>query len=195
MTDFTRNLNDSEITEVLTNATKVIQYEDKDFVSIIQSLGQISENDKGAPTLSGLEITGRKEESIPNTFDSISESHGEDLSDGSRVSDEGGRREIFPMKLYRLLEKSDVCGYSSIISWLSHGHAFKIHDEDLFQKYVLNKYYTSKLESFKRQLYNYGFKKVGKQFSDAGAYYHYQFVSGQFVMCCDMKRCDKKRVV
>jgi len=46
----------------------------------------------------------------------------------------GRNQETFPTKLFKVLQHSDAGGYSSIISWLPHGRAFKIHNIDLLKK-------------------------------------------------------------
>ena len=92
--------------------------------------------------------------------------------------------EKFPVKIYKLLETSHIGGYSSIISWLPHGCAFKIYNEELFEKYVLKKYFLQcNVDLFKRQLYLYGFEKIGKRFVDSGAYYHENFLRGHLSLC------------
>ena len=42
----------------------------------------------------------------------------------------------FPNKLHQLLERSVADGYSSIISWVDHGRAFKIYNQNLFMKKI-----------------------------------------------------------
>lgn len=81
----------------------------------------------------------------------------------------------FPTHLYRMLEQIDnseghasqiVDGrtFVSICSWQPHGKCFLIHDEDLFSKYVLPKYFCRlKFTSFQRQLHFHGFKRLCKQ--------------------------------
>ena len=98
---------------------------------------------------------------------------------------------MFPIKLFKLLEQSSVSEHACIVSWLPHGHAFKIHDEKMFEKCVLKTHFQSSSESFKRQLYFYGFKKIGKRFIDFGAYYHSQFIRDQPKLCCKILKLDK----
>ena len=40
-----------------------------------------------------------------------------------------------------------------------------------------------KFESFNRQLYLHGFKKIGKRSTDSGAYYHENFIRGELDSC------------
>ena len=104
----------------------------------------------------------------------------------------GRHQEIFPEILFRMLEESNASGHSHIISWLPHGHAFKIHDKNMFEENVLKNYFNSTFDSFKRQLYIYGFKKAGKQSTDFGAYYHDQFICGQKKMSSRIDKWKKK---
>ena len=98
----------------------------------------------------------------------------------------------FPIQLFKILERSEISGYSSIISWLPHGRAFMIHDEDLFKEHIMKKYFfQSKIESFKRQLYTYGFRKIGTRFADSGAYCQELFIRGRFDLCAKMQRWKK----
>ena len=81
----------------------------------------------------------------------------------------------FPTQLYKMLDEIDnsqgaaaetVAGrtFVSIVSWQPHGKCFLIHDEDLFSKYVLPKYFCRlKFTSFQRQLHFHGFKRLCKQ--------------------------------
>ena len=98
---------------------------------------------------------------------------------------------MFPIKLFKLLEQSSVSEHACIVSWLPHGRAFKIHDEKMFEKHVLKAHFQSSSESFKRQLYFYGFKKIGKRFIDFGAYYHSHFIRDQPKLCCKIFKLHK----
>ena len=200
--------------EQLTNNKKEIDGGDKDYLNVLNTFSQMFETEEETHSLNDLErIAIKKEQNNPKTFACNTEISNDsfidwnlsiqehmpfleatykNLPESSSTCKKGERQEIFPIKLYKLLEKSDICGYSSIISWLPHGCAFKIHDEKLFKQYFMKKYLLqTKYESFKRQLYVYGFKKVGVRFTDAGAYYHDKFVSGQFDMCSEMTRTKK----
>ena len=92
-------------------------------------------------------------------------------------------KEAFPLTLFKMLEECDINGHTHIISWLPHGHAFRIHDEKLFEQQVLNRYFKSKFKSFKRQLNLYGFQKLRKQSADVGAYFHKLFSRGRYDLC------------
>jgi len=103
------------------------------------------------------------------------------------ITQEFKRKETFPIQLFEILEKSDAFGYSSIVSWLPHGRAFKIYNEELFFKNIIRKHFRqTEFKSFKHQLYVYGFKKIGKRFTDSGAYYHDSFIRGRLDLCRSM---------
>ena len=103
----------------------------------------------------------------------------------------GRGQENFPKKLFKILERSDAGDYSSLISWLPHGRAFKIHNEDLFFNHIVKKYFLQKeIKSFKHQLYVYGFRKIGKRHPDVGAYYHEFFIRDRYDLCSRVIRLD-----
>lgn len=92
-----------------------------------------------------------------------------------------GSKERFPAKLYRMIFEMDKEGRSDVISFLPHGKAFAIHQEDVFIAEVLPRYFTNcQLPSFQKQLNLYGFHKitVGK---DKGKlrYFHASFLKGK----------------
>ena len=99
--------------------------------------------------------------------------------------------EIFPVKLFKILDRSDVCGYSPIISWPPNGEAFKIHNENLFKEKIMKQcFFQTEIKSFKHQLHVYGFQKIGKRHADAGAYFHHSFKRGRIEACGTMIRHD-----
>ena len=53
----------------------------------------------------------------------------------------GRCQETFPIKLFKILESGDSLGYSSIVSWLPHGQAFKIYSIKRFKKEIITKYF------------------------------------------------------
>ena len=98
--------------------------------------------------------------------------------------------ENFPCKLFNMLEDSHSSRCSNIISWLPHGLAFQIIDEKLlFKHHIFKKHFKSAFESFKRQLYIYGFAKIGKRFDDSGAYCHHRFIRGRQDLCSKIVIC------
>ena len=68
--------------------------------------------------------------------------------------------ELFPAKLYHMLEEVDAMGLSAAVSWQHHGRAFVINDRQLFMKEVVPKFFkATKLRSFQRQLHLWGFHR------------------------------------
>ncbi|CAJ1932396.1 unnamed protein product [Cylindrotheca closterium] len=71
---------------------------------------------------------------------------------------------LFPYKLHELLSEMQANAHlSSIISWMPSGNAFKIHQPELFEAVLLQKYFPrqTQINSFKRQLLYYGFDNLG----------------------------------
>ena len=77
---------------------------------------------------------------------------------------------------------------SSIVSWLDHGKAFRVHKPEEFVKTVMPLYFRqSHYKSFQRQLNLWGFERVGRG-PEVGAYYHKHFLKGQPSLCGFMTR-------
>mmetsp|Transcript_16345 Transcript_16345/g.23053 ORF Transcript_16345/g.23053 Transcript_16345/m.23053 type:complete len:107 (-) Transcript_16345:1594-1914(-) len=69
----------------------------------------------------------------------------------------------FPMNLHLLLQNAELKGVSHIISWLSDGRSFKVHNKEKFSKFIMPKYFTaSKYKSFQRSLNLWGFDTASK---------------------------------
>lgn len=69
----------------------------------------------------------------------------------------GGIYDPFPLKFHRVLDEIRQEGLDSVISWVSHGRAFKIHNPSLFVTDVMPRFFSqSKYTSFQRQLNLYG---------------------------------------
>jgi hypothetical protein len=89
----------------------------------------------------------------------------------------GGVVVPFPEKVHNMLsENTEHSADPSIISWLPHGRAFKIHKPALFAQESLSQVFQhTKLNSFLRQINLYGFYRI--HFGpDQGAYYHELFL-------------------
>mmetsp|Transcript_13869 Transcript_13869/g.21135 ORF Transcript_13869/g.21135 Transcript_13869/m.21135 type:complete len:190 (+) Transcript_13869:399-968(+) len=73
----------------------------------------------------------------------------------------GGITNIFPLKLYAMLQEVESLGKElDSIQWSERGNAFIIHNPQLFAKTLLPKHFrTGKLSSFLRQLNAYGFQR------------------------------------
>jgi hypothetical protein len=100
----------------------------------------------------------------------------------------GGVTEPFPEKVHRMITDAEADGNEDIISFMPHGRAFKIHDQQRFVKEILGNYLRqSLLSSFHRQLNLYGFVRIISG-PDEGAYYHELFLRGRPNLCAYMRR-------
>mmetsp|Transcript_1949 Transcript_1949/g.2365 ORF Transcript_1949/g.2365 Transcript_1949/m.2365 type:complete len:624 (+) Transcript_1949:268-2139(+) len=103
-----------------------------------------------------------------------------------------GKINIFPLKLMEILNKED----QSIISFLPKSDAFEIKDGKRLLVEILPKYFShTKLESFRRQINLYGFRRITAG-PNAGAYRHELFKRDQPDLCQTMKRStlNKKKI-
>jgi hypothetical protein len=67
----------------------------------------------------------------------------------------------FPFKLHYMLDEVEERGIQNIVSWMPSGVAFKVHKPTKFIADVVPCYFNlTKYKSFKRQLLNYGFKRL-----------------------------------
>ena len=101
-----------------------------------------------------------------------------DLGDGIDHDDSHAGRIASPVRLFDMLADTEARGQASIVSWLSHGRAIRVHDPEAFVTQILPHYFRqSKITSFQRQLNVYGFRRIvfGR---DVGAYHHQCFLRG-----------------
>ena len=100
---------------------------------------------------------------------------------------------LFPLKLYMILNEigtSECKG--NIISWLPHGRAFCVRNNNLFVRQILPRYFKNcKISSFYRQLNLYGFARLTAGF-DNGAYYHEYFLRGKLSLSTSIVRSKVK---
>ena len=217
MSDFSLKLFELDTMRLFTDHTQQIDEHDRDFRYILESLSNLTENNDDAPVFDHVRKMENNEEfkavesqidvnklNVPKhdmacnildqAYSDCARIPDEYVPNKARTSKKCKPQETFPIKLFKILERSDIAQYSSIISWLPHGRAFMIHNEDLFKEYIMKKYFhQSKLESFKRQLYAYGFRKIGKRFADDGAYFHESFIRGRFNLCGRIRRMNGKK--
>ena len=105
----------------------------------------------------------------------------------------------FPWKLHHMLEEADrpETGFGNIVSWLPDGKAFKIYDQEAFVETVMRTYFNqSKVKSFTRQLYIYGFLKIPDG-PNEGAFYHPEFIRDDKQSCFSLRRNqagDRRRI-
>lgn len=91
------------------------------------------------------------------------------------------QKERFPTKLYRMIYEAKQAGQEHIVSFLPHGKAFAIHDEEAFASEVMPRYFSAcRLSSFLKQLNLYGFHKLTAG-RDKGKlhYFHPSFLMGK----------------
>jgi hypothetical protein len=89
----------------------------------------------------------------------------------------------FPNKLHFMLESIEKEGAENVVSWQMGGRAFKVHDQDLFAKNVMPKFFIlTKYESLQRQLNLYGFTRIAKG-PMKGCYHHPFFVKSNPSLC------------
>mmetsp|Transcript_6771 Transcript_6771/g.9919 ORF Transcript_6771/g.9919 Transcript_6771/m.9919 type:complete len:388 (-) Transcript_6771:140-1303(-) len=94
-------------------------------------------------------------------------------------------RVTFPLKLHQILWNDSI---SHIISWMSHGRAWKVHDQNKFEKEVMPKYFDmTKYSSFSRQVTGWGFHRINRG-PDKGGYYHEKFLRGMPALSKTMRR-------
>jgi HSF-type DNA-binding len=99
--------------------------------------------------------------------------------------DRGLVKENFPLKLYLMLECVNDSDHSKIVSWQSHGRAFKVHNKEKFANEVLPKHFRplGGYASFQRQLNIYGFLRLVNNGPDQGVYYHKFFLRCRPDLC------------
>jgi hypothetical protein len=62
--------------------------------------------------------------------------------------------------------------HPTVVSWLSHGKAFLVHNPEEFVATVMPLYFRqTHYKSFQRQLNLWGFERIGRG-PEVGAYYH-----------------------
>ena len=94
----------------------------------------------------------------------------------------------FPTKLYHLLEDAETEGHEDVVSWILNGKAFRIHKPKTFCRDIMPIYFRqSKLKSFTRQLYIYGFSKVSEGMHQ-GAFFNPNFVRDDGDSCLKLRR-------
>mmetsp|Transcript_22157 Transcript_22157/g.61571 ORF Transcript_22157/g.61571 Transcript_22157/m.61571 type:complete len:435 (+) Transcript_22157:89-1393(+) len=100
-------------------------------------------------------------------------------SEGDAIA-RGGVATPFPWRLHECLTTVEEEGLTSIVSWLPHGRAFKVHKIKEFSETIMPRFFgQTKYPSFQRQLNLYSFSRFAHHAKDKGAYYHSCFVQGQ----------------
>jgi hypothetical protein len=100
----------------------------------------------------------------------------------------------FPIKLHDMLDEVTKNSASrGVVSWRSHGKAFRVHQPEVFARAIMPHYFNqTKYKSFQRQLHIYGFHRITKGM-DKGAYCHNLFIQNKKAMSMRMVREKTKR--
>ena len=95
--------------------------------------------------------------------------HSHELLPTCDTRKEKGGSSKFPAKLHLILARTDV---SDIITWCSHGRAWKVLNPKAFVEEIIPMYFRHcKYNSFTRQVNGWGFRRI-TQGPDQNAYYH-----------------------
>ncbi|CAJ1932816.1 unnamed protein product [Cylindrotheca closterium] len=147
----------------------------------------MSRNEETRTTMSVVPLTVKEDESFVR-------SHPDDLAteevDGrKRFKRKRSPTTSFPIILYDLLQEAESKGYSNTISWLPDGARFQIHQPAKFRDEIMTKYFRqTKLESFTRQLYIYGFSKDAGFKKEDMVFAHQEFQRGNIDACRNIGR-------
>ena len=107
----------------------------------------------------------------------------------------GGNTLLFPWKLQDMLQTSISEGKESIVSWLSHGNAFKVHNVLVFVSEILPLFFKqTKYKSFQRQLNLWGFERI-QHGPEKGSYYHKHFLRDKPNLCRHLRRREQAKKV
>jgi hypothetical protein len=99
----------------------------------------------------------------------------------------------FPFLLHDVLKDASTKGFENVISWLPCGTAFRVHNQDLFEQYIMPAYFTmSKFSSFQRQLNLYGFLQC-REGPRKGCYFNENFNRNCRSACKMVQRSNEKR--
>lgn len=99
-----------------------------------------------------------------------------------------GIKELFPQKLYRMLEEVEKNDQEDVLSFSPSGRAFAIHNPGKFMEDIMPRYFsTTRMSSFRHQLGLYGFRRVTEG-CDKGGYCHEFFLKGQKGLVEKIKR-------
>jgi hypothetical protein len=100
---------------------------------------------------------------------------------------------LFPWKLHEMLKTAVSENKESVVSWLDHGKAFKVHNVPEFVGGILSSFFKqTKYKSFQRQLNLWGFERI-QNGPEKGAYYHPQFIRDDHGLCRHLTRQRAKK--
>ena len=97
--------------------------------------------------------------------------------------------------LRAMLQDAEDEGQQSIVSWMTHGRAFKIHNKSEFATNILTRYFkASSLTHFSDTLRCWGFVRL-KRGRDKGCYCHRYFVRGDASLSRHQSRQQMKQAM
>lgn len=106
----------------------------------------------------------------------------------------------FPSSLHKMLteidEQQNMQHFQKIISWQSHGMAFKIHDRQGFIDKIMPIWFSRlKYSSWVRQCNLFGFKRIQMDGRDKGALYHCEnnFIRGMPELAANIAKVKKSK--
>jgi hypothetical protein len=104
-------------------------------------------------------------------------------------------RGTVPEDLRNMLEDAETEGNHTIVSWLPHGRAFKVHNKSFFIERILSRYFkATKFTYFSDTLRIWGFARL-KKGKDKGAYFHRYFVRGNPSLSRHLSRQQMKQAM
>lgn len=119
--------------------------------------------------------------------------HGAATNNGMNTNPRGGVAVAFPIKLHEMLDKIEKDGHADVVSWQPHGRCFLVHKPKEFAEHVMPTYFKmSKFPSFLRQLNLYGFRRLTRNGSDKGGYYHELFLRNKVFLSYRIPRMRVK---
>jgi len=153
--------------------------------SMMQELNQLFQNNNIMPSLAlSSENKEYAKSKIPET---ISYQYRDFSTLKLCIDGKNNKTPMFPRKLHQILSEPNL---GSIITWLPNGRAFKIKGPKIFAQKVLPAYFrTSNYSSFKRQLNQWGFRRITHN-----QYYHEMFLHGKPHLCYAMKRLSPANI-
>ena len=97
---------------------------------------------------------------------------------------------VFPAKLYQMLQDAKQQSFEHIISWGKDGTSFHVHSHTMFVERIMPMYFEqTKYESFRRQLNLYGFIRLKKGVNNT-VYSHDLFIENKRSLC---ERINRRR--
>lgn len=100
---------------------------------------------------------------------------------------------LFYCKNRRMLQHVQIEGNSRIVSFLSHGRSFSVHDEATFAHSILPRFFPNLgFQDFLEVIVQYGFEQL-KTGPDRGSFYHELFLRCRPGLCVNMRKNSNKQ--